>query len=144
MKLENLLINYLVDYNGCWRWLSSLDKDGYANRIRVTGTKKKKRVHRIFFELFERPIPEGLVLDHLCSVRDCVNPKHMEPVTNKENVLRGDTITAKNKAKTHCLRGHKFNIENIIYRGKRRICKECYITKARRTNYKGEMIWLGA
>lgn len=72
-------------------------------------------------------IPKGLTLDHLCRNRACVNPVHLEPVTNRVNILRGIGITAQNARKTHCKHGHPFTVENTIYKhgGGWRICKIC-------------------
>jgi hypothetical protein len=79
-----------VDQSGgpdsCWPWLNRR-KDGYGmfSRDRVT----QVRAHRVAYELVVGPIPAGLTLDHLCVVRHCVNPAHLEPVTAIENVVRG-------------------------------------------------------
>jgi hypothetical protein len=78
--------------------------------------------HRLSYQAFRGPIPDGLVLDHLCRVRACVNPWHLEPVTTRENLLRGQTLTARNAAKTHCHRGHPLSVN---LRGKWRSCREC-------------------
>ncbi len=75
-----------VTESGCWIWVGSLLHDGYA-RVRIGA--KKVLVHRFTYESFCGPIPQGLEIDHLCRVRCCVNPHHLEPVTHLENVLRG-------------------------------------------------------
>jgi len=77
------------------------------------------------YEALIGPIPEGLVIDHLCRVRNCVNPAHMEPVTNTENVLRGTGPTAVNAQKTHCKHGHPLTPDNLVKRTDRRECMEC-------------------
>lgn len=78
--------------------------------MRVDG--KLYHAHRLAYEIFREPIPNGLVIDHLCKKHDCVNPDHLEPVTNKINILRGTGITAIAALKTHCYLGHEFTTEN--------------------------------
>jgi hypothetical protein len=69
---------------GCWLWTGSRNGGGYGNY-------GGKGAHRYAYELLKAPIPPGLVIDHLCRVRHCVNPDHMEPVTQSVNCRRGDT-----------------------------------------------------
>lgn len=85
---------------GCWLWQRSLHRNGYGY-IAING--KQKRAHRIAYQQWKGEIAEGLDLDHLCRVRGCVNPAHLEPVTRKENVARSPII---GKARTHCAKGH--------------------------------------
>jgi hypothetical protein len=73
------------------------------------------RAHRWLWEQFGGAIPTGLTIDHLCRNRACVNPWHMEVVTNRENILRGETFSGMNKRKTHCVRGHPFDETNTLY-----------------------------
>lgn len=121
-----------VDFDGeggCWLWTQKLAPSGYGQfgvGRRAIGTYGKKRAHRWAYEHLVGPIPEGLVLDHLCRVRHCVNPDHMEPVTSRENTLRGETRPAINAARTHCTNGHEFTPENTgtTHRGGRR-CRAC-------------------
>lgn len=77
-----------IEPGRCWIWTGKLhDGDrGYA-KVRVAGQLRK--AHRVAYELLVGPVPDGLVIDHLCRVRHCINPEHMEPVTNAENVRRG-------------------------------------------------------
>ncbi|MEU6204615.1 HNH endonuclease signature motif containing protein [Micromonospora musae] len=70
--------------------------------------------HRAAYYLFVGEVAEGLELDHLCRQRRCVNPNHLEPVTGRENVLRGVGLTAKNATKTHCPRGHELAPGNLV------------------------------
>ena len=81
--------------------------------------------HRMIYELLVGPIPDGLEIDHLCRNRGCVNPGHMEPVTHRENLMRGDTVAAANPAKTHCIRGHPYDDENTYRYGSHRYCRAC-------------------
>ena len=109
--------------SGCWEWTAGKHQDYGVFGISSTHLVK---AHRFAYEEIVGPIPEGLILDHLCRNRSCVNPAHLEPVTNKENVLRGEGIAAKNAVKTHCKHGHEFTEENtyITYRGDRS-CRTC-------------------
>jgi hypothetical protein len=84
-----------VTESGCWLWIGALDKEGYGV-FGING--KQKRAHRVSYEAHIGKIPDGLCLDHKCRVRCCVNPSHLEAVTNKENIRRGDT--GKHKRKT--------------------------------------------
>lgn len=115
-----------VDKSGdCWLWGGKLNDGGYGQWSReINGT---LFVHRIAYEMIIGPIPKGLVIDHLCRVRNCVNPAHMEPVTSAVNILRGEGACAVHARKTHCKRGHEFTTENtyIFTNGKYRMCKVC-------------------
>lgn len=95
-----------------WYWQRAI-VNGYGY-VQHPATRKTMPAHRYVYELHKGPIPPGLTLDHLCRVRDCVNPDHLEPVTRGENVLRGEGLSAKNKRKTHCLRGHLLSGSNLL------------------------------
>jgi HNH endonuclease len=108
----------------CWLWTESLTPAGYG-RIRI-GKRRKRFVHRIAYELLIGPIPEGMTLDHLCRVRHCVNPAHLEPVTMRENNLRGVSPWAINARKTHCPKGHPLSGSNLCFDAKGyRHCHKC-------------------
>lgn len=112
----------------CWEWTASR-RNGYGQ----FGVSADAIVpaHRFAYEYLVGPIPEGLVIDHLCRNPACVNPRHLEPVSSGENVLRGESPQACNARKTHCKHGHEFTPENTyVDRGSRRHCKVC---RARRT-----------
>ena len=86
-----------------------------------------RRAHRCSYEFLKGEIPNGLVIDHLCRVRNCINPDHLEPVTPLENMMRGNNQTVTNKTKTVCKNGHEFTPENTYtnpYSGKRK-CRTC-------------------
>jgi hypothetical protein len=89
----------------CWLWTAAkFKKDGYG----MFYVKNNKIIasHIWSWTTLNGPVPDGLELDHLCRVRHCVNPDHLEPVTHHENVLRSESPTAKNARKTHCNKGH--------------------------------------
>lgn len=111
-----------VDKSGdCWEWQATKTRSGYGH-FRVGN--KLVSAHRFAYELEIGKIPDGLVIDHLCRNRSCVNPKHLEPVTSKINSLRGINH---NTAKTHCPNGHEYNETNtrITPNGKRK-CRICH------------------
>jgi len=107
----------------CWLWLGPLNEDGYGERFYVNG--KRFQVHVYSYTISVGPVPPGLQLDHLCRVRHCVNPKHLEPVTCKVNILRGVSNAALNAKKTHCPKGHPYNSVNTYLRRGLRACREC-------------------
>lgn len=113
-----------ITKTGCWNWRMSRTTFGYG---RVCFAGDYWMAHRVAWVARNgRDVPEGMDLDHLCRNPRCVNPEHVEPVTRQVNLLRGDTIQAKNAAKTHCKWGHEFTEANT-YRDKRgsRHCKTC-------------------
>lgn len=111
--------------SGCWLWTGALQEGGYS-KFREGPGKKSIYGHRLSYELFNGPIPEGLTIDHKCRVRSCVNPAHLEAVTMRENVLRGTSIMAENAKKTHCKRGHALDAENTeIRKNGQRACRAC-------------------
>lgn len=111
-----------VDDNGCWLWTGSVVHNGYGQ---VAWNEATWRVHRLAYTILVGPIPEGLDLDHLCRVRRCCNPAHLEAVTRRENLLRGDTLMARQVAATHCPQGHPYDEANTYLSRGRRYCREC-------------------
>jgi hypothetical protein len=94
-----------------------------------------RKSHRIAYQLLVGPIPDGLVLDHLCRNRACCNPRHIEPVSQRENLMRGETVCASHAIKTHCINGHAFDEANTyIDREGKRKCREC-MNKRKRDSY---------
>ncbi|MFJ2662519.1 HNH endonuclease signature motif containing protein [Arthrobacter koreensis] len=90
------------------------------------------RVHRVAYELFSGPIPNGLVLDHLCRNRGCFNPNHLEPVTRAVNNLRGVGFMAAHARKTHCPKGHPYDEKNTQIKNGARRCRACISIENRR------------
>ena len=111
--------------SGCWLWTASKDADGYGvfSGRPEGGT---IRAHIWAYEFLICPVPDGLVLDHLCRKRSCVNPWHLDPVTSAVNTLRGESMQAANAAKTRCKRGHPFTEDNTyITATGSRSCRVC-------------------
>lgn len=109
--------------NGCIVWTASGNGAGYGAMYIAKG--KRVLAHRWSYEYYVGPIPDGLVLDHLCRNPKCVNPEHLEAVTQRVNTLRGKAPTAINAAKTHCLLGHEYTPENTLIRNGKRSCRVC-------------------
>jgi hypothetical protein len=121
--------------SGCWAWTACKNDEGYgwfwlAGRMR--------RAHRLAYRVLVGEMPSGLVGDHLCRVRRCVNPEHLEPVTQRENTIRGDTAPARNVAKTHCEHGHEFTEDNISAWAKARGRRQCRVCERRRAREQAE------
>lgn len=107
----------------CWTWTAAQDQLGYG---RFWAFGKHMMAHRAAYEMLRHPIPDGMTIDHLCRNPSCVNPDHLEVVSQAENVLRGDAPAAHNARKTHCKNGHPFEGDNLIDTGSSRACRICY------------------
>lgn len=112
----------------CWMWTGATDGGGRYGSIYNSATKKVERAHRRAYELLVGPVEDGLVIDHLCRRTLCVNPDHLDQVTQRENILRGFGIPAANARKTHCVNGHEYAMGNTLRKGpdgRQRACREC-------------------
>lgn len=121
--------------SGCWEWQASCLPRGYG-RFGLDGV--MVLAHRYSYELAVGPIPDGLQIDHLCSNPRCVRPSHLEAVTARVNLLRGDTIVARAAAATHCPQGHPYAGDNLVVEktGKRK-CRACRKARDRRRYERG-------
>lgn len=114
----------------CWLWTGFIAPTGYGQ---LAGHGTTLRAHRVAYEQVVGPIPEGLVLDHICRVRHCVNPDHLRAVTNRENTLAGIGPSALNARKMECKHGHDLTDPASSYVDGRgwRVCRVCQSKKTR-------------
>lgn len=127
--LDRILASVEMEPNsGCWLWLKRVNRSGYGL---ICVSDEMRPTHRMAYEATFGAVPAGLVLDHRCRVRSCCNPRHLEPVTSRENSLRGVGVSAINATKTVCKNGHAFdaantrvNIDQRTQR-ERRVCRAC-------------------
>jgi hypothetical protein len=119
---------YVVDPSTeCWLWTACCFPSGYA-QLRLAG--KTRLAHVLSYEHFVGPVPEDRELDHTCRARNCVFYRHLEPVTHKENVLRG-MMPMRHRMATHCPQGHAYDETNTIIKSNgSRGCKACAVARA--------------
>lgn len=123
-----------VTTNGCWIWTGAKTGGGYGI---MSHHSENISTHRFAYEAVIGPIPEKLHIDHLCRNRICCNPIHLEPVTQRENLLRGETLIARNMLVTHCPKGHPYDeantylmkLPNRPHHG--RYCRACHNERER-------------
>lgn len=121
--------------NGCILWTASTGSEGRYGICSYQG--RVHPAHVVAYLVFVGEYDRSLDVDHLCGVTLCVNPGHLEPVTHRENVLRGRSLQAQNARKTHCIRGHEFTPENtIIQNGGCRACRTCVNVAQKRNRLK--------
>lgn len=125
---ERALDLFAYSEDGCWLWTGSLDRNGYGY-IRETAGRRKLRAHRVVYEYVVGPIPDGMELDHLCRVRSCVNPDHLEPVTHRENQRRGESPMGQQARREFCAKGHP--LDGIKGATRQRYCKTCHRERQR-------------
>jgi hypothetical protein len=126
--LPSRLAEKIQPQGDCWIWQGAPTANGYGrfSERAELGKILTQYAHRLIYEILVGPISEGLHIDHLCRNRMCVNPAHLEPVTCRENILRGISPIAQQARQTHCKRGHEFTAENtrVSARGSR-TCITC-------------------
>lgn len=121
--VERFHSSYVIPQGpGCWIWVRRNNGIGYGN---ITWGGAQQYAHRVAYEMFVGPIPAGLTIDHLCRTPACVNPRHLEAVTKRENTLRGNSPAALHARQDHCVYGHPFNKQNTYRWRNRRYCKSC-------------------
>ena len=126
-KIKKRFLEKVRKTKSCWIWTAYTNRLGYGS-FRLN--QKMLLAHRVSYELFVGKIPNKLTLDHLCKQPSCVNPNHLEAVSSRVNILRGNTLAAANLKKTHCKRGHGFTKSNTYLELKKsgrkaRRCIQC-------------------
>mgnify|MGYP001572395295 CR=1 FL=1 len=134
-----------VTESGCWLWLGHTSKTTGYGLVSLKGKLESGKVdgaHRVSYELFNGPIPEGFCIDHLCRVRCCINPDHLRVVTPRQNCLENNSsVVAINIKKTHCPRGHELAGDNLLRcKSSRRRCRECANAKRRKNGFSGPQL----
>jgi hypothetical protein len=114
---------------GCWLFTGSVNNRGYG-QFRLDGS--PRLAHRVVYTFYCGPIPLGLTLDHLCEIRRCVRPRHLEPVPLRTNLLRSNGASAGNSRKTTCPSGHPYDDANTCLSGGKRYCRACARAKMAR------------
>lgn len=117
----------------CWEWTASVNRKGYGT-VRWKGP--AMAAHRVSYSVFVAELRDGLHIHHRCENRPCVNPKHLQQVTPRENTLAGyGTEPSKNLRKTHCPEGHELTGENLVAWYTKnlgsRVCRECHNARTR-------------
>ena len=125
----------VVKQGDCWIYTGKIDPQGYGGYV---WTGEYYITHRIAYQSLVGDIADGLEIDHLCRVRACCNPSHLEAVPHQVNLMRGETIAARNASATHCPRGHEYTEANtyISPRGARD-CRDC--RRRRRREYRARL-----
>lgn len=125
-----------VDKTGeCWTWTAYINPFGYGRYWTGSTTSV---AHRVSYEAVKGNVPEGFDLDHLCRVRHCVRPDHLEPVTRRENIRRGVSHVAGQMARGSCGRGHPYDSKNSYVDGRgKRVCRTCVRDKVREQRSRG-------
>lgn len=123
-KFQVRFLRKITRLDKCWRWTGSLHPNSGYGRFWIEAH-TDRLAHRLSYQWATGEIPQGLTIDHQCRNRWCVNPQHLRPMTNVENVMIGMSPFAINARKTHCPKGHEYTPENTGRAGSERYCKEC-------------------
>ena len=126
--------------SGCWLWIGAIGRGGYGELRTGRRGMLQAKAHRVAYELYKGPIPNGLQLDHLCRIPSCVNPYHLEAVTLAENIRRGllgilsgQWKRPELKRKSHCVHGHQLYGENLLVWRGLHLCRACRAAKWKRS-----------
>lgn len=122
-----------IDANGCWIWQGRVGEKGYGQVRTDDGIKP---AHQAAYREWKGDLPESMEPDHICRVRRCVNPDHLEAVTHRENLLRSESFSGRNARKTHCPSSHPYAGENLIIKvdargNQARYCRACRAARNR-------------
>lgn len=129
---KRIFNKYKILESGCWEWQKGKTKAGYGQ---VTLSGKRQYAHRVMYVLFYGEIEIGKIVDHICNNPSCINPKHLQAISQLDNTIRSQiAIPAKNKRKTHCKNGHEFTLENTYtrQRANRNIERDCMACRTMR------------
>lgn len=134
--IRRLLDRVLIG-NGCWEWAGAVDRKTGYGKLSYEG--RVTTAHRASYTALVGPIPQGLVVDHLCRNKVCVRPSHLEAVTNAENIRRGHHIGQRERWADGCAQGHPWTPENTKVRpGGKRLCRICARDGKRRRRLAGK------
>ena len=123
----------------CWLWTASLHGKGYGQ---FNTGRRIMNAHIVVYELDRKfEVPRGLEIDHLCHVRTCMNPSHLEAVTKAVNILRGHSLMAVQARQTHCVAGHELSGSNVYWYGKNKTHRMCRACKRRRQSSPEYLKW---
>lgn len=125
----------IIKTNSCWIWIKSIGKTGYGRTKTGSRSNKTRRTigaHQWSYMLFNGPLQKDLVVDHICRLRNCVNPEHLRLVTRRINAIENSTSPpAKNQKKSTCLYGHLFTKENTYLWKNKRSCRACRLRRTK-------------
>ena len=123
---ERMWDHVRTEKGGCWLWEGYVDKDGYGRMVsREHSVVVSGYVHRMAWEQYRGAIPKGMQIDHLCKIKNCVNPEHLEVTSPQVNNLRSNSMAAKYARRDACKHGHPLTGANVRKVGNTRVCQTC-------------------